>query len=254
MIFPEHTFIITWNLDYDDWTFSEWENEMIKLNDVIKQTDIRQSLLHPDAGHFCASVLRGSLNNWQNAMKGDRFFMYRVSEKLGFKKRIVGSGFFFDEPYLANGMWTSPKNGAAYAVKLDFDVMLNPRKTYDLLTEEVLELQFPEYDWSGETPDFMLDDKTAYMLDWKWYNYLRSLNLKCGASDFWCRAKDGIEEMYQWKDYRGDNFSYDMGRAAIYMPRLLTKIRPKEPIEVVRQRIKDKLKAKQEQESNEKTE
>lgn len=173
--------------------------------------------------------------------------MYMISEKEEFKNRIVASGFFYNDPYF-DGRWTIPKNVNDYTVDLDLDVMLNPCEVYDLLTEEVLELQFPDYDWSGKTSDFVLDDKTAYMLEWKWYFYLRSLNLKCEGEKFWCRCKDGIEDMYQWVDYRGDGYSYDMGRAALYMPYLLRKIRPKENIETVRQRIKEKLKQQQESE------
>lgn len=245
MIYPEHTYILTWNLDYDNYSISSFQQEMWRVGVMQKITDFRQSILHPDRGLVCASGNPASLNNWKDAKKGDRFFLYLVSEKLRFKKRIVGSGFFYDDPFFDGG-WTTPKNGAAYTVHLDFDVMLNPATVHDLLTEEALALQFPDYDWEGSTPDFVLDNKTAYLLEWKWYQYLLALNMENDGEELWCRAKTGIEDMYQWMDENGE---YDMGRSAIYMTYLLKKIRPNEPIDVVRQRVRDRL--KQEQEANE---
>lgn len=255
MKYPEHTFILTWNLDYDDWTFTEWENDMRKLNEVIRQRDIRHSLCHPDAVDYCATSLRASLNNWKGAKAGDRFFMYLISETLGFKKRLVGSGFFYDEPHLVEGLWSSPKNGAAYTVHLDFDVMLNPRAEYDLLTQQSLELQFPDYDWDGGTPDFMVDERTAWMLEEKWYYLLTSLDLKCEGSDFWCRSKDGFYSMNQWEDYRSKGHSYDISIAFSYMGNLgAHEKRKNHSIEEIKQELKELLRQKQEQESNENNE
>ena len=244
MICPEHTYILTWNLDYDDYSIAAFQNEMQKLRILQEGSDYRQSILHPERGLMRASGIEASLNNWKEAKRGDRFFMYLVSDRPGFKKRIVGSGFFYDDPFF-DGRWTSPKNGSAYTVKLDYDVMLNPETVHDLLTEDVLSLQFPDYDWEGNTPDFVLDAKTAYILEKKWYSYFLSLNIECDGKEFWCRSKIGFEDMFRWKDQNG---SWDWGREFFYTTHLLMKIRPKEPIEVVRQRIRERQ--KQEQESN----
>ena len=216
MIAPKHTYILVWNYDIDNYSFDAYKNEMRKLNVASVLTDFRQSLLEPSKGLMRAGGLRGSMNNWEGAKKGDRFFLYLISDKPGFRKRIVGSGFLYRDPYF-DGIWTAVKNRQAYTVDLDFDVMLNPCREYALLTEDVLELQFPEYDWSGETTDMVLDYKTAYLLERKWYNYLLQLDPRCYGDEFWCRSKEGIESMYSW-EYRKSSFTN--GRAFYYMMRL----------------------------------
>lgn len=226
MITPRHTYIIIWNYDIDNYPFESYKEEIRRLNAASETTDFRQSFMEPKNGLMCASSLRCSINNWEEAKKGDRFFLYLISDKPGFKRRIVGSGFFYCEPYF-NGIWTSAKNRQAYTVDADFDVMLNPDKVYDLLTEDVLEVQFPDYDWSGETTDLVLDYKTAYLLERKWWKYLVKLNPKCHDDEFWCRSKEGIESMYAW-DYKKDSITY--GRAFYYMMQLYGHLTYNRPI------------------------
>ena len=208
MIYPRHTYIIVWDIDHDDYSIRDFQAEMRNLNAVIRIYEFRQSHNNPAQGLVRAGDMKASLTNWKDARRGDRFFLYMVSEKEEFKNRIVGSGFFYTEPYLVK------RNGEIFSMfDLDFDVMIDPEKDYKLLTEEVLELQFPDFDWSGKTPDFVLDTDTAWQFEAKWYRYLFYYNPECSENKFWCRSPDRIYSMYSWSD---DKNEQHCGRAMRY--------------------------------------
>lgn len=210
MAFPRHTYILLWELDIDDLSFAQYSDYIVKLNktQVFDYCDELTAADNPRATRIFAS-----LNNWQEARIGDRFFMYVVSHRPGFKNRIVGSGFLYSNPIYDNRWSYMLQNVAAYTVDLDFDVMLNPWSEFPLLEQESLELQFPDYDWSGGEPDLVLDRKTAYMLEQKWYHYLLSLDLKCEGNAFWCPLRGGIRDMYNGKP----SGNYPGGRAMRYL-------------------------------------
>ena len=216
MIAPQHTFILIWDLDIDDYSIEDRLSDMLRLNTYGDEVDFRQSLIHPNQEPSIPVRMWFSINNWQHACKGDRFFTLCISQKEGFKNRIVDSGFFLNIPYY-DGRWTSQANRQAKTVGADFDVVLHPLHSLDLLNEDTLSLQFPDYDWSGETTDFMLDEQTARLLENKWYYYLAAETPKLSRDEFWCRSKEGIESMYSWQDSKGN---YDMGRAMLYLTQL----------------------------------
>lgn len=209
MPFPRHTYILLWEIDIDGYTFSQHENVISKLNKT-HVFDYSDDLTLADIPR--ASDIYASMNHWQQARRGDRFFMYVVSRRPNFKNRIVSSGFLYSNPINDNRWSQIPQNVAAYTVDLDFDVMLNPRSEFPLLEQESLELQFPDYDWSGGETDFMLDRKTAYLMEQKWYHYLLSLDLKCEGNAFWCPLRGGIRDMYNGKP----SGNYPGGRAMRY--------------------------------------
>lgn len=210
MIYPRHTYIITWNIDHDDYTISDFKAEMRNLKAVVQLYEFRQSLMHPEQGLVRAGDMKASLTNWKEARRGDRFFLYMVSEKEEIKNRIVGSGFFYTEPYLVK------RNDEIFSMfDLDFDVMINPDVGYKLLTEEVLELQFPDFDWSGKTPDFVLDTDTAFLMERKWYLYIDHYYWKHRGKTIWTRTDTlELDDMYVWIDY--EKGVRDRGRAAAY--------------------------------------
>ncbi len=210
MIYPRHTYIITWDIDHDDYSIRDFQAEMDNLRAVVQLYEFRQSLMHPEQGLVRAGDMKASLTNWKEAKRGDRFFLYMVSEKEEIKNRIVGSGFFYTEPYLVK------RNDEIFSMfDLDFDVMINPDVGYKLLTEEVLELQFPDFDWSGKTPDFVLDTDTAFLMERKWWIYLYSYYRDLKGKTIWCRSGSSeMDDMYEWIDF--ETGVRDRGRASAY--------------------------------------
>ena len=219
MITPRHTYILTWDLDNDMYPIHDRQKDMRRFHFLKRRSDYRYSLLSMNNPDF-AGIFYGSLNNHYLAQRGDRYFSLLFSRQEGFKNRIVDSGFFKTDPYL--GLAWKGDNSGAMTVQLDADVVLNPELELPLLTEECLELQFPDYDWSGSTTDFMLDERTALLLEEKWYNYLSVETQKMSERDFWCRSpKNVFTDQYEWQNEHGD---YDMGRAMLYVRTLKMKL------------------------------
>ena len=211
-----NTYILTWEIDIDNFFVGDVRTRIKQLQDMSKTTDLRHSLMqhtHPtqDAAHVIISI-----NNWELAHEGDRFYIYLVSQDERITNRIVASGFFASEPYF-DGRWKTLHNQNAYTIDGEWDVVIYPMHGMNLLMQPTLELQFPDYDWSGETPDFILDHRTALLLEEKWYKYLSTESIKLQPTDFWCQSSEGFAEMYSWINKDGN---HDMGLAMAYMNHL----------------------------------
>lgn len=57
-------------------------------------------------------------------------------------------------------------------VDIEWKIVLDGYPVPVRFMEEGLNIAFPMYDWSGKTDSFVLDDKTAELLDKRWAHYL----------------------------------------------------------------------------------
>lgn len=216
MTIANHTFIVTWNLDEDEkqgLSIASLRNDIRRLRTLGETSDLRHSLLRPRKPRMIGKKLSASINDWQKASKGDRVYIYLISSKETIVNRIIGSGFLISDPY-RDGRWDLPENHSPYTVDIETDVLLDPLHELELLMQPALELQFPDYDWSEEMTDMMLDEETAYLFEDKWYSYLASESAKLSEKDFWCLSRNGFKDMYLWENKQGNQ---DMGLAMLYL-------------------------------------
>ncbi len=219
----QHTFILTWDLDTDDYSIGSMCENMLELRLAVLRYANRRSVLNESSLRVPTFCLYGSISGGDQARDDDRFYIYAVSRKQQIQNRLVCSGFILGNPYF-DGRWAEVGKPQAWTVELEIDVMINPMHQLELLMQPTLELQFPDYDWSGKTTDFMLDKETAYLLEKKWYNYLSAVSDRLPDTDFVCLSRYGFKSMYTWQTESGE---LDMGPAMMYIKHLETEFKIK---------------------------
>lgn len=147
------TYLLTWNP-------KNWGWETIK-------EDILQLEKH---GVFRDSW---SCGNKKNTIKsGDRVFLMHLGVE---PKGIVASGYTTSDIY-QDVHWDKSKDTLANYVKIDFDVILNP-KEQDILSADLLvsNKPFSDYsDWFPQSSGNNIDDTIALELEKVWFSHLNN--------------------------------------------------------------------------------
>jgi len=145
------TYLLTWNPN--NWA---WET----LKDDIKQLE--------NLGVFRDSW---SCGNKKNTIKtGDRVFLMHLGVE---PKGIVASGYTTSDIY-QDTHWDKTKSALANYVKIDFDVILNP-KEQDILSADFLiaNKPFSDFsDWFPRSSGNNIEDNIASELEKAWFSHL----------------------------------------------------------------------------------
>ncbi len=147
------TFILMWNPAISSYTMERFKS---------------------DQNYLCDNGYGEGVGNWSvweydKVEDGDRFFMVKVGEG---KTGIVMSGYFFGEAY-EDEDW-SGKGRQTFYVDLYIQEQIDPDKA-EILTTEFLQEQIPDFDWSGGHSGRLLDEKSAYKLEYLWFKYMQKI-------------------------------------------------------------------------------
>lgn len=104
---------------------------------------------------------------------GDKVYLLKVLPQGESASTIVASGIIQKIEYLFG---PEINKQDTCIVDIFWNIIIDGYTIPSRFMEEGLDIAFPMYDWSGKTDSFVLDDKTAELLDKRWFHYLRHNN------------------------------------------------------------------------------
>ena len=132
-----------------------------------------------------------SIHEWQQARKGDRFFLVRVGEG---NTGIFAAGRFTSDPTLGED-W-SGKGREVYYMQMTFEAVFHPERTEIISTEE-LERELPHLDWRKGHSGEMVDHETADRLELMWRDFIgrnKAIYLPRAAKNEYYDARSEIDK------------------------------------------------------------
>ena len=125
----------------------------------FKEKDYEECVANMQKGAFC---INWSIYEWEEARKGDSFYMMRVGDD---KAGIVFNGLFLSDPYPADD-WAGSTKRRMY---VDM-VCINPVESGEMpsLSLEKLQKTIPRIDWSKSCSGILLPNEVATELDKLW--------------------------------------------------------------------------------------
>ena len=151
-----NTFILYYNPKYHPEDNPETIAEVVRL--------MRKGFRNPD--------MNWAVWDWQQAHKGDRFFMLRCGSPNPADDGVIQSGRFTSEPWRDED-WSGRGRDVHY-MNIEFNVVLNTMKC-PVLSSEKLDLRIPNFDWHGGHSGRILDEFSANMLDSLWNQHVDAL-------------------------------------------------------------------------------
>ena len=147
--FSHNTFILKWNPAISSYTMERLDNDMAEW-----------------AEGYWSDDFDWSVNEWQKARKGDRFFMVRVGEG---NTGVFAAGRFTSDPFKDED-W-SGKGREVYYMQMEFEAVFHPERA-EIITTEELERELPHLDWRKGHSGQMLDAESAERLELMWRDYV----------------------------------------------------------------------------------
>ncbi len=132
-----------------------------------------------------------SIHEWQQARKGDRFFLMRVGEG---NTGIFAAGRFTSDP--TPGEDWSGKGREVYYMQMTFEAVFHPERTEIISTEE-LERELPHLDWRKGHSGEMVDHETADRLELMWRDFIgrnKAIYLPRAAKNEYYDARSEIDK------------------------------------------------------------
>lgn len=132
-----------------------------------------------------------SIHEWQQARKGDRFFLVRVGEG---NTGIFAAGRFTSDPTLGED-W-SGKGREVYYMQMTFEAVFHPERTEIISTEE-LERELPHLDWRKGHSGELVDHETADRLELMWRDFIgrnKAIYLPRAAKNEYYDARSEIDK------------------------------------------------------------
>ena len=139
------TYLLRWNPTISSYTLNDYRNDMEEYPDGFRSN--------------------WSIYEWEEAHKGDRFFMLRTGDD---KAGIVYRGEFLSDPYEGDD-WAGQKGKKRQYIDIgcyDF-IPANNQSPIDI---ELLEKEIPEIDWRKGHSGELLSEETADKLNDLWNN------------------------------------------------------------------------------------
>ncbi len=147
--FQHNTFLLKWNPAISSYTMERLDNDMAEWADGYWGNDFDWSVYE-----------------WQNAHKGDRFFMVRVGEG---NTGVFTAGRFTSEPFKDED-W-SGKGREVYYMQMEFEAVFHPERAAIIRTEE-LERELPHLDWKKGHSGQLLGREDAVKLELMWRDFI----------------------------------------------------------------------------------
>lgn len=147
--YSHNTFLLRWNPAISSYTMARLDSDMEEW-----------------AEGYWGEEFDWSICEWQEAHKGDRFFMVRVGEG---NTGLFAAGRFTSEPY--KGEDWSGKGRETYYMRMEFEAVFHPERTAIISTEE-LECELPHLDWQSGHSGQMLDKEDATKLELMWRDFV----------------------------------------------------------------------------------
>ena len=145
-----NTFLLRWNSAISSYTMERLDSDMSKWAQNNWRTD-----------DFDWSVYE-----WQNAHKGDRFFMLRVGDE---DRGIFAAGRFTSEPYKSED-WSG--NGRdVYYMQMEFEAIFHPERS-EIITTTELERELPHLNWHKGHSGQLLNKEDAVRLELMWRDFI----------------------------------------------------------------------------------
>ena len=139
------TFLLRWNPTISSYTLNDYRNDMEEYPDGFRSN--------------------WSIYEWEEAHKGDRFFMLRTGDD---KAGIVYRGEFLSDPYEGDD-WAGQKGKKRQYIDIGcYDFI--PADNQSPIDIELLEKEIPEIDWRKGHSGELLSEETADKLNDLWNN------------------------------------------------------------------------------------
>lgn len=146
---PRNSIILKWNPGFSSYNMLQFLSDL----QWIEETGI--------------SEYNWSVWDYEKVRKGDRFFWV----KLGYGANgIVGSGEITSDPYTGED-W-SGKGRQTYFVDFRPDTLINP-DALPILSNERLQAEIPDFDWSKGHSGVVLTNEQAQKLESLWASFLK---------------------------------------------------------------------------------
>lgn len=142
------TYLLRWNPTISSYTLNDYRNDMEEYPDGFRSN--------------------WSIYEWEEAHKGDRFFMLRTGDD---KAGIVYRGEFLSDPYEGDD-WAGQKGKKRQYIDIGcYDFI--PADNQSPIDIELLEKEIPEIDWRKGHSGELLSEETAEKLNDLWNNTFR---------------------------------------------------------------------------------
>lgn len=139
------TYLLRWNPTISSYTLNDYRNDMEEYPDGFRSN--------------------WSIYEWEEAHKGDRFFMLRTGDD---KAGIVYRGEFLSDPYEGDD-WAGQKGKKRQYIDIGcYDFI--PADNQSPIDIELLEKEIPEIDWRKGHSGELLSEETAEKLNDLWKN------------------------------------------------------------------------------------
>lgn len=143
-----NTFLMRWNPAISSYTMACLNNDMAEWSEGFWEE------------------FEWSIYAWQQARKGDRFFMvYEGEGSTG----IFAAGRFISQPY--KGKDWSGKGREIYYVQMEFEAVFHPERS-EIISTCDLEREVPNIDWRRGHSGELVDSETADKLELMWRDHI----------------------------------------------------------------------------------
>lgn len=144
-----NTFVLKWNPAISSYT-------MARLDDDMKEW----------ADGAWDEEFDWSVTEWQQARKGDRFFMVRVGEG---HTGLFAAGRFTSDPYQGPD-WADKGRDVRY-MEMEFEAVFHPERA-EIVTTEELQNELPHLNWQGGHSGTLLSKEDAVRLELVWRDHI----------------------------------------------------------------------------------
>lgn len=147
--FSHNTFLLRWSPSRSPYTMQQLDKDMVEW-----------------AEGLWSEEFDWNIHAWQQAHKGDRFFMLREGDD---NTGIFAAGRFISEPF-SGGDWAD-KGEEIYYAQMEFEAVFHPERAEIITTEELTE-ELPLIDWQEGLSGELLDSETAERLELMWRDHI----------------------------------------------------------------------------------
>lgn len=147
--YAHNTFLLRWNPAISSYTMGRLDEDMDAWARGLWDCDFDWSV-----------------HEWQQARRGDRFFMVRIGEG---NTGVFAAGRFTSEPFKGDD-WTG-KGREVYYMQMEFEAVFHPERA-DIISIKELTEELPEVDWAHGHSGVLLERQTAEHLELMWRDYI----------------------------------------------------------------------------------